>query len=386
MSREKTTPLGCPIYGCDGVGRNAGAGMVQCSNHSCDLSISHNLLHFKAWQSLPRPSGAVLDIIAELENIAQFDPPEHTSVVESDLRRWANVLKSTTPPPMEGARELAEEMMERVRCRGGSTNMVPMPPGIVAYFAKRIASLTEMRQEIINTGDCTTCSLYIGTGCRRGMDIERSMCCYHSEYRPPEDGVAQVRECERCKELEAEVATVVNGYLNRPDAPKSKKVLTPELARAAFVNGTGDAAYNPAPQPEQSDAGEYVWVQARDHRSLLVQCGEPTTTQWNSAGESRIGWRKHSVIGATARFSGANCLDGERACTAPNYCDYHKPKEATTPHSGDVRAHVQNLMALRAKHHNALKAGHICWPWGELSPVVDKLVAALGLSESDPTP
>ncbi len=95
---------GCPI--CKGKAEKMGSGLVRCSTHSCILSLSHNMLHFKAWQAIPRASTDAVALAKEMAKLVSVGAPVQDS---GDCEKCAG-LRASVDDSMCTVRRAQDEL------------------------------------------------------------------------------------------------------------------------------------------------------------------------------------------------------------------------------------------------------------------------------------
>jgi len=99
----------CPI--CGGEAETHRDGTVNCGDHGCNM-WAHELGP-KTWQSLPRQSDAIREVVREIRAYIKAAVAPFVEVNIDDLRDWRQILESCAPQPSEDAESLAREIEEK---------------------------------------------------------------------------------------------------------------------------------------------------------------------------------------------------------------------------------------------------------------------------------
>lgn len=287
---DETTLKACPIPGCGGDGslnEDEFESEVECSNSDCDLYY-HPLL-VDIWQALPRRSETLGEIIAELKELlksamyggtvrsveigavriedwisrlsaigggvsgdAPASPLEETKVdkkptVCPDCKGDGFVLVASSVPGGEGYTASCHTCRQTGR----------VAPGVNKDKVKVHGVPTQTQPESCDhcggTLDCEECETRerieelekVNSALMDTAQIEvsriRSM---RRQLNEANERIAdlgcKVKEAnERCKTLEAEVATVVGGHLNRHVGPTAEKAVSGDLRECSHCGRIG---------------------------------------------------------------------------------------------------------------------------------------------------
>ena len=99
MNNEKTESLGCPLPACNGKMRHVAMGMYSCSK-GVECPFGEIELTLEQLQSLPRPSSAVLEVVAKMEKMLTNDEGWWVAHRKA-LKSWILCLKLSSRAPFE---------------------------------------------------------------------------------------------------------------------------------------------------------------------------------------------------------------------------------------------------------------------------------------------